>query len=165
MGDVEQVAKASLFAIMAQGADAPLAADDFNDYIFALNNYMLALDAKGIALGYTVVDSINDEITVPPGAILGIIANVAILVSPDYGGSVSPELIANAKLGMDAMRRLGLRIIPSRFPSTLPIGSGNEDNGTFRNGHFYRGTDAAVVLAETVGCVLREAGTNGAATE
>jgi hypothetical protein len=86
MATVAQVAKASLQRILVQASEAPLEPDEYQDYIFALNNYMTQLDAQGIVLGYTVVDSLGDEVTVPTGALRGIIANMAIEVAPDYGG-------------------------------------------------------------------------------
>ena len=89
MATVEQIAKASLQRLLVQGSESSLNPDDYQDYIFALNNYMTALDADGIALGYTVVDSISDQVTIPIGALRGVIANMAIEVAPDYGGEVS----------------------------------------------------------------------------
>jgi hypothetical protein len=69
MATVEQIAKASLQRIVVQGSESSLNPDDYQDYIFALNNYMTALDADGIALGYTLVDSISDQVTIPVGAL------------------------------------------------------------------------------------------------
>ena len=83
MATVAQVAKASLQRILVQASEAPLEPDEYQDYIFALNNYMAQLDAQGVMLGYTVVDSLGDEVTVPTGALRGIIANMAIEVAPD----------------------------------------------------------------------------------
>jgi len=53
-------------------------ADEYADYIFALNNYMTALEAEGVSLGYTVVANLSDAVTVPTGALRGIIANMAL---------------------------------------------------------------------------------------
>ena len=160
MATVEQVANASLKLILAQAADAPLEPDEYNDYIFALNNWMLAMDASGIHLGYTAVDSLSDIVTVPDGALLGIIANVAIDVAPSYSGKVMPALVLSAKTGLGIMRKLGSRVIPSHFPSTLPIGTGNQDNG-FGHSKFYPG-DVASILAETYRVIQLESGTEAA---
>jgi hypothetical protein len=40
MATVAQVAKASLQRILVQASEAPLEPDEYQDYIFALNNYM-----------------------------------------------------------------------------------------------------------------------------
>lgn len=152
MATVAQVAKASLQAILVQASEAPLEADEFQDFIFALNNYMNSLAAKGVNLGYTVVSNLGDEVTVPPGALTGIIANMAIQSVPYYGGIVTPELALTAREGMHAMRLVGQIITPTRLPSTLPIGSGNEDSSAGRGLHFYPDSEYEI-LAEVTGAI------------
>ena len=120
---------------------------------------MLALDAEGISLGYTEVDSLGDDVTIPTGALRGLIANMAIEVAPDYGGEISPGLLAAAAAGLRAMRRLGQRIPTSAFPSTLPIGSGNEGEIMRVTSHFYSDQEAEI-LAETTGAIGLESDTN-----
>ena len=155
-----QVLKAALQEILVQGSEAPLEADEYQDAIFALNNYMTALDANGVHLGYTVVDSLNDEITVPAGAIQGIISNLAILLATQFNSTVSPSLSAKAQMGLNAMRKLGITLAPMSYPGTLPIGSGNEGfwNGGFRGGHFYPDT-ADTALTETGNNIALETNT------
>lgn len=155
MATVAQVATASLKRILVQAADAPLEADEYQDYIFALNNFMLALDAEGITLGYTEVSDLGDEVTVPAGALRGIIANMAIEVAPDYNGTVSPALANAAAEGMQVMRIIGQTISASSYPSTLPVGSGNE-SGQFPSRKFYDGASEAEILAETTGAISLE---------
>jgi hypothetical protein len=160
MATVAQVAKASLQAILVQASEAPLEADEYQDFIFAMNNYMSSLAAKGINLGYTAVSNLGDEVTVPPGALTGLIANMAFQSVPYYGGVVTAELAATAREGMQAMRQLGQYITPTTLPSTLPVGSGNEDN-QFGNGlHFYPGSDP-LVATEISGGIALEINTNG----
>ena len=104
MATVAQVAKAALQRILVQASEAPLEADEYQDFIFAMNNYMAMLDASGISLGYTVVSDLADEVTIPAGALRGLIANMAIEVSPDYGGVVSDGLIKAAREGVKTMQ-------------------------------------------------------------
>jgi hypothetical protein len=103
---------------------------------------------------------LGDTVTIPPGALTGLIANMAIQSVPYYGGMVTPELALTAREGMQAMRQLGQVITPTRLPSTLPIGSGNEDTGFGRNWHFYPGSDTEV-LTEITGAIAVEISTNG----
>lgn len=154
MATVAQVAKASLQRILVQASEAPLEADEYNDFIFALNNYMLSLDASGVKLGYTEVQNLGDEVTVPVGALRGIIANMAIEVAPDYGGEITQGLINAAQNGLKAMRRLGQTIGATAYPSTLPAGSGNHD-GSSRDNVFYPDLEAAI-LSETTGAISLE---------
>jgi len=157
MTTAAQVTKAILQEILVRSVEAPLEADEIQDTIFAMNNYMTALDAEGVSLGYTIVADLGDDITIPAGALQGLISNVAIMVAPQFGATVDQALIAKAKVGLSAMRKLGVTLEPMVFPSTLPVGSGNE----FRHGnndHFYPGSDAEI-LTETGNGIGLESGT------
>ena len=113
---------------------------------------MAQLDAQGIMLGYTEVSDLGDELTVPAGALRGIIAIMAIEVAPDFGGVVSDGLAKAAREGMNTMRTIGGRMGPTALPSTLPIGAGNEDDSFGYSGHFYPESEAEI-LAETTGAI------------
>ena len=152
MATVAQVAKASLQRILVQASESSLEPDEYQDFIFAMNNYMSQLDAQGVSLGYTEVENLSDEVTIPAGALRGLIANMAIEVSPDYGGVVSEGLVLAARQGLQTMRTIGQRIRASALPSTLPLGSGNEDESWGLNGHFYPDYEAEI-LAETTGAI------------
>ena len=158
MATVAQVVKASLQRILTQASEAPIEADEAQDFIFAMNNYMLSLDAMGVSLGYTEVSGLGDEVTIPTGALRGLIANMAVEVAPDYGGEVSAGLAVAAADGFKAMRRLGNIIVTSAYSSNLPIGSGNEW-GTRGTRHFYPNQEAHI-LAETTGAISLEVNTN-----
>jgi len=61
------------------------------------------------------------------------------------------------------MRRLGQYIAQTRYPCTLPVGSGNEGEHVGVGGiHFYP-CDEAEILAETTGAIGLEIHTNSAA--
>jgi hypothetical protein len=160
MATVAQVAKASLQRILVQASEAPLEPDEYQDFIFAMNNYMAQLDAQGISLGYTQVSDLGDTVTIPTGALRGLIANMAIEVAPDYGGVVSDALVLAARQGLQTMRTIGQIIRVSALPSTLPIGSGNEVGSWGLNGHFYPDAEAEI-LAESTGAIGLENNTNG----
>ena len=162
MATAAQVIKAALQRILVQGSEADLEPDEFQDAIFSMNNYMLDLDAQGVALGYTVVENLGDDITIPTGALRGLIANLAVEISPDYNGTVSAALASTALKGESTMRLLGQHIPTMRFPGTLPIGSGNEGGqvGYFRQ-HFYSDLEAEI-LAETTGAISLEVDTHDA---
>jgi len=160
MATVAQVAKAALQRILVQASESSLEPDEYQDFIFAMNNYMGELDAQGITLGYTAVSDLGDEITIPTGALRGLIANMAIEVSPDYGGVVSDGLRKAAREGLQTMRLLGQHISETKLPCTLPIGSGNDDQSWGFGGHFYPESEASI-LAESTGAIGLETNTNG----
>lgn len=120
-----QIAERYLKRLMVQGADAPLAADEYADFYAAMNSWVAMIEAKGMRLGYTPVSDAADEITVPDGAIMGIGANVAIMVAADYGMAVPPSLAVEASEGMDAIRHLAVHMPQTAMDPNLPVGSGS----------------------------------------
>tara|TARA_R110002050_G_scaffold50963_1_gene117592 strand:+ start:1209 stop:1697 length:489 start_codon:yes stop_codon:yes gene_type:complete len=158
MATVAQVAKSSLQRILVQASEAELEPDEYQDFIFAMNNFMLSLDADGVTLGYTEVANLGDEVTIPTGALRGLIANMAIEVAPDYNGTISQGLIVAATEGMKVMRKIGQRIPTSFMPSTLSVGSGNESDDEGLTSNFYPSRQAEI-LAETTGAIGLEQNT------
>ena len=161
MATAAQVIKAALQRILVQDSEAPLQADEFQDSIFALNNYMFDLDAEGITLGFTEILTLGQTVTVPTGALRGVIANLAIEMAADFDATVTPALQRAAEEGLKTMRKLGVIMGATNFSSTLPLGSGNEDNG-FRDRHFFPALEAEI-LAETTGAIGLETNTNAVA--
>ena len=147
MATVAQIAKASLQKILFQAAEAPLEADEYQDFIFSMNAFMAALAATGINLGYTIVSGLGDDVTIPIGALRGLIYNMAVEVAADYSAPIPESVAIAARDGMVAMRMLGQTMSGTRMPGTLPIGSGNEGkfNATY---HFYADQEATI-LGET----------------
>jgi len=163
MATVEQIMKASLGKILVQASEAPIPSDEAQTFIFSLNQYMLALNAEGIELGYTEVSDLGDEVTIPAGAIRGLVANMALELAPDFDAEVSNALLKQARNGHEAMMQIGVSVPTSNYPTTLPIGSGNYDD-TFSDYHFYE-SDEDPILAETTGSVGLESGTEGASND
>lgn len=130
-----QVVKAALQEILVQAAEQPISPDQFQDAIFYLNNYMAELASDGITLGYTDVENASDQITIPRGAISGVISNLAVQLAAQYDVAVSPDLAARAQRGLTIMSKIVALDDDMIFPDTLPIGSGNErpstNNATF----------------------------------
>ena len=154
MATVSQVAKASLQRILVQSEEAPLEASEYQDFIFAMNNLMLDLDAKGINLGYTIVSNLGDEVTIPTSCLRGLIALMAIEVAPDYNRPIPEALALSAKEGMRTMRRVGMTRRQTEYPSTLPKGSGNY-NDTLYDANYYHDLEAEI-LTEYGGAILLE---------
>jgi hypothetical protein len=149
------IAERALKQILVQGSDAPFEADEYQDFYDAMNDFMADLDARGVNLGYTNVSGPDDVITIPDGAIRGLIANMAIESAPDYEATVSPALIQQAQVGMRTMRRLGQKRVQVAFPSTLPRGAGNAHD-TYLDDTFYRrqGSALLTLTGNTVATVI-----------
>jgi hypothetical protein len=136
MATVGDVAKRSLQLLLIQGDEAALEPSEYQDYITQLNYFMDDLAANGIDLSWTSVTGVADTMPVVDGALRGIAACMAVDIAPEYGVTVTPELAKQATTGMETLRKLGMTQVETRFPSTLPVGSGNYDN-TFNDDWFY----------------------------
>lgn len=132
------IVRDALTELTVQGNEQTVQAVELNTGIRYLNRMMAALDANGIKLGYTVVNAPNDVLTVPAGVIEGIVYNLALRLASGYDIAVSPSLAQSAADGMQVMENIGINIGKVAFPSTLPIGSGNENfAGSYDSDPFY----------------------------
>ena len=121
---------------LVQATEQQIQAIDFQTALRYCNRYMAQLDAQGIRLGWTNLSNPADAVTIPDGAVAGVVFNVAMQLCSSYDIEPNPLLPVNARDSMVAMRQLGVNVSKQNFPSTLPIGSGNEQDG-FDNYHFY----------------------------
>ncbi len=134
---------------------APIDATMAQNTLIKVNLYMSAQSANGIDVGFTKLGDLGDTVTVPDGALMGMIANVAILMAGQFGAVVSSSLAAQAAVGVAALRKLGVpQIASTQYPDTLPTGSGN-DYGGLRDSTFYH-DDPASIETETSGTISLE---------
>jgi len=142
-----RVIERALKRILVGAADAAPEADEYADALDDLNDFMAALESRGIRLGYTIVDNVSDVVTVPAGAILPIIANLAVTVAPDYSAAVSAALAAQAAEGMNTLRKLGRPRLKAQYPLTLPRGAGNDDTYQYAGDGYFYGNSVLALLS------------------
>lgn len=159
METANSIVRDALSEILVQPAEQPVQSVDFQTGVRYLNRMMASWDAQGLSLGYTVVNNAADAITVPDGAISGIVYNLALKLAPQYDIPINPELRANALDGLDAIRNLSVTTQPTSYPCTLPIGSGNEWDGSYVDFHHYPCPEEEM-LTEREGSILLESNTN-----
>ena len=147
----------ALQAILVQAAEQPIQAVDFQISKRYLNRMMATTPYN--MLGYTVVINPDDAITIPDGAIEGVVANLAVKLLPTYDLPLTAELNSLAKDGLKEIRRIAIVVRPTAMPCTLPIGSGNEGENTFNTQHFYPCPDTEI-LSELESPILIESNTN-----
>ncbi len=145
--------------ILLQANEQEIQSVDFQTGMRYLNRMMGAWDASGLSFGYTKVSKASDPITVPDGAIEGMIFNLALRLAPQFDMPVTNELRVNARNGLKAIRRFAVTTTQAPYPCTLPIGSGNEQSGYQADYHFYP-CDQDEVLTEQEGAILLESNTN-----
>lgn len=124
METAESVINDALQEILVQASEQSLQAVDFQTGRRYLNR-MMATSPYNL-LGFTVVTNPSDNITVPAGAISGMIFNLAESLLSSYDMTLTAELSRSAIKGLKEIRRITTNIQPTQFSSTLPIGSGND---------------------------------------
>lgn len=150
----------ALGEILVSAAEQPVEAAQMSGAIRVLNRMMAAWSSAGIALGYTAITGPSDAITVPDGALDGLVTNLAVRLAPQYDESVTPELLKAANDGMKAIRQIAVTTTRTPYPCTLPVGSGNEwDIAGSVTDKFYPCT-TDTVLTEEGGNIQLENDTN-----
>lgn len=137
METAQSVISDILQELLIQGAEQATRSVDFQTALRYMNRFMAEEDAMGTKLGWTTVSNAADAITIPAGAINGLIYNVAMQLATSYDTNVNPLLFDKAKKGLNVMRVLGNPPPKSSYPSTMPIGSGNNEFSNTYN--FYDG--------------------------
>ena len=156
METAQQVINDALQEILVQASEQPIQPVDFQTARRYLNRMMTTVPFVG--LGYTAITEPLELVTIPDAALEGVIFNLAVRLLPSYDMPLTVELNASAKNGLKEIRRLTVKILPTAHPCTIPIGSGNEQENTFNNQHFYACPDDEV-LTEQGGSILLESNT------
>jgi hypothetical protein len=144
------VIKGALQHILVQEDEATLEPSEFEDARRMLNKMMASFVGNGLTLvpAWTATTTGATVLTVDDACIEGIESLLALRLAPMFSRPVPPELRLMARDGYNTMLRFGHLVIETRFPGTLPVGSGNYDN-TFNDDHFYPDNNDAI-LAGTV---------------
>lgn len=128
---VEQLMIRSLRMIIVAGAESSIDDSDAQDYIIALNNFVAQLEGEsGVDLSWTAVTAVGDTVPIAGSMLRGLAALMAVEIAPDYGVTVSPEVQTVASDGLSHILRKGTTKTATQLPETLPVGSGNENDGT-----------------------------------
>jgi len=160
MATAEQVISQALSLILVRQSESPLRPDEYQSGIETLNDLMTMWDSSGLPLGYTLVDNLSDEITVPAFALLAIKQNLAIQLAPEFGGNIDQMLLSNAAMAKRALYSAVVRAEASCYPSTLPVGSGSSGSSGGRSRRFYPGCPQELLVTEQDGAILLESQTN-----
>jgi len=157
METAQEVINDSLQEMLVQASEQPIEAVDFQTARRYLNRMMALTPYNG--LGFTNITNPDDLMTVPDGALMGIVKNLTIYLLSTFDMPATAELMATAKEGLQEIRRIAVTVQPTAFPCTLPIGSGNEQDNTFNTQHFYPCPDDEL-LTEREGAILLESNTH-----
>ena len=127
MATAESLIKAALQEILVQASEQPIEAEEFQTAVQYLNEMMAMLASDGINLGYSDVTNASDVITIPNGALAPVRNLLAVELATQYDVPLNQLLIAKSERGLRILEKIAVQPSPTSYPSTLPIGSGNED--------------------------------------
>ena len=156
METAESVINDALQEILVQASEQALETVDFQTGRRYLNRMMSTTPFN--LLGFTTVTNPGDNITIADGAIEGVVFNLAKRLLTSYDMPLTSGLAINGKNSLNEIRRLTVVVLPTQMPCTMPIGSGNEEENSFNNQHFYACPDDEV-LTEQGGSILLESDT------
>lgn len=132
-----------------------LTASDEETGVNEINWIMSELSSDGIDLGFTLLEKINDPVTIPKGAMRSLISMLAFSLWPKYR-TIEPSgsIIAGERRARTMMCKIGVTIGQTEYPSTLPMGSGN-DYPSSTDSTFYPDLEDTI-LTETNGSISLE---------
>lgn len=107
-------------------AETSLEASEIQDGLDQLNDMLSSWEFSGIRLGFEPVPDKDDELRVPRFAHAAIKSNLAVALGPEYSKPADAILMAEAKITKDELLTALIKIGPVEFPSSLPLGAGNE---------------------------------------
>jgi len=157
MDTAQSLISDALQEILVQTSEQPLQTVDFQIARRYLNRMMNGTPFVG--LGFTAVTLPTDLITIPDAALEGVLFNLAKRLLTVYDQPLTASLEESAKAGLQNIRRITVRILPTEMPCTMPLGSGNDYDNTNNITNFYPCRDDEI-LTETGGSILQESGTS-----
>lgn len=148
----------ALEEILVQASEQPIQAADAESAIDAMNDLFLERESSGTPLGYTEVNGLGDDVTIPDYARRYAISNLAVDICIQYDVPVPIQLQKKADDSLEAVERIVVPLPINILPDTLAVGAGNECGGHYTN-VFYPGDTENDVLTEQAGSILLEDGT------
>jgi hypothetical protein len=125
MATAIQFVSAALEKIRVKDPGEDIDATDLATGIEELNDMLLEWHERGIWLGYTVISSGTDAVTLPDWTHRAVKAKLAVTLAERYGKEVTNALFDQADTGYRLIRDKATAIRPYAKPSTMPRGMGN----------------------------------------
>jgi hypothetical protein len=122
-------------------AETSLEASELQAGLDQINDMLVSWEFSGVQLGFEPVADKDDELRVPRFAHGAIKSNLAVLLGPEFSKPPSAILMAEAKVTFDNLLNAIIKIGPVEFPSTLPLGAGNECGNYITDRRFFPEND------------------------
>ena len=109
-------------------SETPLTASEVSDGLDTWNDLLSEWGTNGTLKDAVPVESVNDDLEIPRYAFGAIKANLAIRLAPEYDRQVTQGMAFDATSSLNELVKAGIDLSNVHFPSTLPVGSGNQDD-------------------------------------
>ncbi|WP_372362904.1 packaged DNA stabilization gp4 family protein [Xanthomonas sp. NCPPB 1325] len=120
MTTVAQIVARSLRLLRVVDSNEAPEAEDFETARIALNGMMRRWEANGLALGWQSVENPAETLPAPPEAEQAIAYNLAMMLRPEYGANLEPDVVQTANDGLAELRRDMLVANPLVLRQRLP---------------------------------------------
>ena len=107
-------------------SESPIEASEMQDGLDQFNDMLISWEMSGIVLGFSPVADADDEVRVPRFSHAAIKSNLAVMMGPEYSRNPDAVLMKEARDTKKEVLNAVVTIGPVAYPSTLPLGSGNE---------------------------------------
>ncbi|MGS0573456.1 packaged DNA stabilization gp4 family protein [Xanthomonas oryzae pv. oryzicola] len=120
MTTVAQIVARSLRLLRVVDSNEAPEAEDFETARIALNGMMRRWEANGLALGWQPVETPAETLPAPVEAEQAIAYNLALMLRPEYGANLEPDVVQTANDGLAELRRDMLVANPLVLRQRLP---------------------------------------------
>lgn len=103
MATAREVLKAALRKILSYGATEEPSAEELDDGLEALNDFMESLAVEGVTVAHQTL-TLDTALNVDEAHIRGIKAQMAVELAPEFGAAVDPQTAFIAREGMKTLR-------------------------------------------------------------
>lgn len=117
---------ARMIGVKAQGQ--AMSAEDDAAFLEALNAMLTRWEADGLAMGFSTLASASSTLPVPAEVDEAVAANLAVTMAPEFGRSVTPEVMVMATMGMRALERDVIKPRPVVIDAPVSGGYGYDIN-------------------------------------
>lgn len=122
MAQVQTIVNRALRLLGMLDANESPEAVDTQTAIEALNALMVRWEADGVSLGWSAVASGSEALPAPPEAEMPIAYNLAVVLRPEYGVALAPDVIAMARDGLSRLLADVHSVDYARLDLELPQG-------------------------------------------
>ena len=137
MTTVKQIVDGAAEHIGVKTAEIPLQPDDFQVILNNMNDMLSEWADIGLTPAFQEVSDSTDIVSIDRNAVSAVKSNLAILIAPSFQKIVTPALAAISESTLTRLRASVVHIGQVAYPDTLPTGSGNDCQDSFRDDRFF----------------------------